>query len=167
MVDHIVLTEPAAMVNPKDVCRPLATLCERIATVQQLDMESLKAANTYALLGIADDGSVMALTWRDDAWLLTRAPVPSVIARSEQLGLTRLDNQAILQPVWARVNPKNLMVYREARWQSIGSQPITPVINNKPNSAMPTDLSVIDAPNMMDVLVPADDQIPGDIGPEL
>ena len=69
------LTGPLAIGDPRVICRPLARLCEKAAYLQRLDLDKLKYDGIYALLGISEDGSVMALSWRDDAWLPTRAPV--------------------------------------------------------------------------------------------
>ena len=65
------LTGPLAIGDPRVICRPLARLCEKAAKLQRLDLDKLKYDGIYALLGISEDGSVMALSWRDDAWLPT------------------------------------------------------------------------------------------------
>jgi hypothetical protein len=106
------LTGPLAIGDPRVICRPLARLCEKAAKLQRLDLDKLKYDGIYALLGISEDGSVMALSWRDDAWLPTRAPVPSSVARAKELGLVKLGAQVPLQPVWARVNSQKLTVFR-------------------------------------------------------
>ena len=111
----LTLTAPWVLKDAKATYRPLARVCENAAKLQRLNIEKLKYEGTYALLGISEDGSVMALSWRDDAWLPTRAPVPSLVARSQVLGLVRLDAQVPLKPVWARVNSQRLTILKNGQ----------------------------------------------------
>jgi hypothetical protein len=110
-LDFMSLDEPTLLRDPRRKCMPLARLCEKVAAMQGLSLEELKHPAdahvvNYALLGIAEDGSVMALCWRDEAWLLTRAPVPSMKAR--ELGLVRLAGE--VEELTPRNAPKVEMI---------------------------------------------------------
>ena len=164
------LTGPLAIGGPRLICRPLARLCEKAAKLQRLDLDKLKYDGIYALLGISEDGSVMALSWRDDAWLPTRAPVPSSVARAKELGLVKLGAQVPLQPVWARVNSQKLTVFRNGVEVEIWRTPTlarpvikqrslrgvreippgaspSPALSLLSQSLLPTQISLVPAPS--------------------
>jgi len=162
---------PLALKDPRMIYRSLARMCERAAKLERLDLEKLKYEDTYALLGISEDGSVMALSWRDDAWLPTRAPVPSLVAHAKELGLVRLNKQVALQPVWARVTPQKLHVFRNGKEVEIWRTPALarPAVKAEPPEPKPAVLEQeIGKGNFKDVVkpvdvIPPDPEIPNDI----
>ena len=100
----VTLDMPTVFRNQPNLYKPLAMVCERAAKMQKLDVDVLKGKGNYALLGISEDGSVMALNWRGGAWFPLKAPIPSKLARSSELGLVRLDTNTPVKPVWVRVD---------------------------------------------------------------
>ena len=161
----LTLTAPWVLKDAKATYRPLARVCENAAKLQRLNIEKLKYAGTYALLGISEDGSVMALSWRDDAWLPTRAPVPSLVARSQVLGLVRLDAQVPLKPVWARVNSQRLTILKNGKEIEIWRTPALSKPALKPEAP---EQEIGTGNSFKDILKPADvnppdPEIPTDI----
>jgi hypothetical protein len=149
----LTLTAPWVLKDAKATYRPLARVCENAAKLQRLNIEKLKYAGTYALLGISEDGSVMALSWRDDAWLPTRAPVPSLVARSQVLGLVRLDAQVPLKPVWARVNSQRLTILKNGKEIEIWRTPALSKPALKPEAP---EQEIGKGNSFKDILKPAD-----------
>lgn len=161
----LTLTAPWVLKDAKATYRPLARVCENAAKLQRLNIEKLKYEGTYALLGISEDGSVMALSWRDDAWLPTRAPVPSLVARSQVLGLVRLDAQVPLKPVWARVNSQRLTILKNGQEIEIWRTPALSKPALKPEAP---EQEIGTGNSFEDILKPADvnppdPEIPTDI----
>jgi hypothetical protein len=149
----LTLTAPWVLKDAKATYRPLARVCENAAKLQRLNIEKLKYEGTYALLGISEDGSVMALSWRDDAWLPTRAPVPSLVARSQVLGLVRLDAQVPLKPVWARVNSQRLTILKNGKEIEIWRTPALSKPALKPEAP---EQEIGTGNSFEDILKPAD-----------
>ena len=131
------LTGTLALKDPKVVFCPLARICEKVAAMQRIDPATLREANTYALLGISEEGSVMALAWRSGAWLPTRAPVPSNLVRSKELGLARMDNVSPLRPVWVRASAQRLAVFKAGKEVVIWKAPALPAPKPEASQSKP------------------------------
>ena len=157
------LTGPLAIADPRMAYRPLARVCEKAAKLQRLDLDKLKYDGIYALLGISEDGSVMALAWRDDAWLPTRAPVPSSVARAKELNLAKLGTQVPLQPVWARANSQKLTVFRNGVEVEIWRTPtlVKPVIKAEATAPATAQSKPIDGLEFAEPEVPSDTDLHG------
>jgi hypothetical protein len=109
------LTGPLAIADPRMAYRPLARVCEKAAKLQRLDLDKLKYDGIYALLGISEDGSVMALAWRDDAWLPTPGASPLIGGPRKR---TRLGQAGHAGPSATCLGPRELSkVDRLQEWR--------------------------------------------------
>jgi hypothetical protein len=131
-----------AMQNPASRLRPLARICDKVAAMQQIKPEDVRNPDVYALLGISDDGSVVALACRKGAfrsgsammveeWFLVRPPIPSMLARSPSLGLSRLSEAGSFKPIFVKATPDRLAILKGGDkeveiWKTSSHKPSAP-----------------------------------------
>jgi hypothetical protein len=138
----IAITERSVMQNPALRLRPLARICDKVAAMQQIKPEDVRNPDVYALLGISQDGSVVALACRKNAfrtgaglvveeWLLVRPPIPSKLARSPALGLARLGEAGSFKPIFVKATSDRIAILkggdREVEiWKTSSHKPSAP-----------------------------------------
>lgn len=146
--------------DPVKLYKPLADVCEKSAKLNKLDLGLLKMEGNMALMGIADDGTVLAMSWRENGWWPTRASIPSALIRSAELGLIKIDGVNPIKPVWVRMDGNRMVVMRDGKEYVVWEAPVpTPLAVTEPNMQDPV---VSQRLPRLEEVIPIDQQLPED-----
>jgi hypothetical protein len=149
--------------DPVKLYKPLADICEKSAKMNKLDLDLLKEDGSQVLIGITDDGSVLAMSWRSEGWWPSRANIPSALIRSAELGLIKIDGVNPIKPVWVRMDGNRMVVMRDGKEYVIWEAPVvtTPILPTEPVMASPV-IPEQKLPRLEDVLLEQKPEDPKD-----
>ena len=124
--------------SPRKLDRLFASLAAMAlgeADAQGLTPEQIKAPDTHALLGVTDEGNVMSMRWKDNAWRPNRAPLPSALVK--KMNLKPISTHGY-NPQWVKISPQEVSLLKGGKempfWKAPVKKvkPVTPTIRNAP-----------------------------------
>lgn len=111
----------------------LAAMALGEAETQGLSPEQIKAPDAHALMGLTDEGNVMSMRWKDNAWRPNRAPLPSTLVK--KLNLKPISEHGY-NPQWVKIAPQQVSLLKGGKelpfWKAPVKKvkPVAPALKN-------------------------------------